>query len=93
MPRCTEETVRLGTAQWGWQPPTSGVAFTLFYSLRKPMVWDFAEVNPFSEASGNWNGALDWIARVLERLVPITQGQVLQQDATTLQHDGPIISL
>ncbi|MFX1266179.1 MAG: hypothetical protein ACFFH0_12405, partial [Promethearchaeota archaeon] len=36
MPRLTEGTVSLDTTQWGWQPPASGVAFTRFYSLRKP---------------------------------------------------------
>src|SRR5262249_30092673 len=31
-----------------------------------PMVWDFAEVNPLSDSSGNWLGAIEWIARVCE---------------------------
>ena len=30
------------------------------------MVWDFAEVNPFGEASGSLSGALDWIVKVCE---------------------------
>ncbi len=29
-----------------------------------PTVWDFAEVAPFSDASGNMDGAIDWVARV-----------------------------
>src|SRR5205814_2098797 len=29
------------------------------------MVWDFAEVNPFSESTGNWLGGVEWIARAL----------------------------
>jgi len=32
-----------------------------------PFVWDFAEVNPFSESTGNWLGAVEWIAKVIER--------------------------
>ena len=32
-----------------------------------PLVTDFAEVNPWADASGNWLGAIEWIARVLER--------------------------
>jgi putative DNA methylase len=30
------------------------------------MVWDYPEVNPFSDSSGNWMGSLDWISRVIE---------------------------
>lgn len=32
------------------------------------MVWDFAEVNPFGDASGNAIGALDWVLRVIKEL-------------------------
>jgi putative DNA methylase len=31
-----------------------------------PMVWDFAEVNPFCDSSGNWLGAIEWIRKVCE---------------------------
>jgi len=31
-----------------------------------PMVWDFAEANPFSKSSGNFQGAIDWVAQVIE---------------------------
>jgi len=31
------------------------------------MVWDFAEVNPFSGSTGDFAGALDWIAKIVER--------------------------
>ena len=30
-----------------------------------PMVWDFPELNPFSDATGNWQGALDWVNSVI----------------------------
>ncbi len=30
------------------------------------MIWDYAEVNPFSGATGDWLGALEWITRVIE---------------------------
>ncbi len=39
-----------------------------------PMVWDFAEVNPLSGASGNFLGGLEWIARVVEHLSAATRG-------------------
>jgi len=30
------------------------------------MVWDYFELNPRSQATGDWNSALNWILRVLE---------------------------
>lgn len=31
-----------------------------------PMIWDFAEANPFSSSTGNFRGAIDWVAEVIE---------------------------
>jgi DNA protecting protein DprA len=30
------------------------------------VVWDFAEINPLSDGPANWNGAIEWIRKVLE---------------------------
>ena len=30
------------------------------------VVWDFAEVNPLSNGPANWNGAIDWVLKVIE---------------------------
>ena len=46
-----------------------------------PIVWDFSEGNPFSEATGNYGGAVDWIADVVEAWPESKLGQVLQADA------------
>jgi putative DNA methylase len=49
-----------------------------------PMVWDFAEGNPFSKGTGNWEQtSLDWIIRVIERLPSKPSGSVRQFDAQT----------
>lgn len=46
-----------------------------------PMVWDFAEVNVFSDSTGNFISALAWIQKVIE-LLPANLGAVaLQADA------------
>ena len=48
-----------------------------------PMVWDFAEANPFSTQCGNWIGAcVDWIWKVVV-MSPATgtPSSVIQQDA------------
>ncbi len=34
-----------------------------------PIVWDFTEVNPLSETSGNFLGALDWVSKTSEHLL------------------------
>ncbi|MCI0143181.1 DUF1156 domain-containing protein [Arthrobacter bambusae] len=33
-----------------------------------PMVWDYAEVNPYSGSTGNFRGQLEWVAKVIGRL-------------------------
>ena len=59
-----------------------------------PMVWDFAEGNPFADAAGTWNLVLDKIVKVLEYLPDTNNhGQVHQADAATTIHanNGPVI--
>lgn len=46
-----------------------------------PMVWDFAEGNPFSFQTGNWMSAVDWIAEVLRNLNGVSPGSTRQLDA------------
>jgi len=48
-----------------------------------PMIWDFAEANPFSESTGNFEGATDWVAEVTELSSCNAPGVVKQTDATT----------
>jgi putative DNA methylase len=59
-----------------------------------PMVWDFAEANPFSESTGNFLGAIDWIAEVVQEVPCEVQGQAAQRDAMTPINDitQPLIS-
>jgi putative DNA methylase len=47
-----------------------------------PMVWDFAEANPFSNSCGNWNDAcIKWIIKAIELLPAQVGATVAQQDA------------
>jgi putative DNA methylase len=64
-----------------WTPSGEFIGHT-FTRQAIPMVWDFAEGNPFSGASGNWMGAIDWIARVIDELPTNRVGRVRQLDAT-----------
>lgn len=46
-----------------------------------PMVWDYAETNPFSNSTGNWSGAIKWISLAVERMPALKVGQAMQKDA------------
>jgi putative DNA methylase len=35
------------------------------------IVWDYVESNPFSGSTGNWQGGIDWIRRVIEHCATI----------------------
>jgi putative DNA methylase len=37
-----------------------------------PMAWDYVEVNPFSDATGNWTGAFGYLIRVLSHCAQIS---------------------
>jgi adenine-specific DNA methylase len=49
-----------------------------------PMVWDFCEVSPFSQSTGGFSGAIEWIANVIEREAPTgySAGQAESASAT-----------
>ncbi len=53
-----------------------------------PIVWDFAEANPFSESTGNWLGAIDWIARVIDKFVSGPAGTASQRDAANAKYQA-----
>jgi putative DNA methylase len=47
-----------------------------------PIVWDFAEAVPWSESSGNLDGAIDWTSRVIAAWPGSNVGQLQSADAT-----------
>jgi len=49
-----------------------------------PMVWDFAEVNPFAGAGGDFYGVVDGAAKVIVSMPCRPLGQAQQVDATTV---------
>ncbi len=59
-----------------------------------PMVWDFAEANPMSESTGNFQGTIDWTAEVVALSPNSAGGSVQQRDATTVINSvsHPLIS-
>jgi putative DNA methylase len=59
-----------------------------------PMIWDFAEANPFSESTGNFQSAVDWVAEVIQESSCNAPGEMRQQDATNIANGMryPLIS-
>ncbi|SFR38736.1 putative DNA methylase [Marinobacter gudaonensis] len=48
-----------------------------------PMVWDFAEVNPLSDSTGNFIGSINWVFKVVDLLPATASGGAQQSDAAT----------
>jgi putative DNA methylase len=64
-----------------WNLPGQKIEGT-FSRQALPIVWDFAEVNPFSDATGGYDGALEWVAEVIEAWPGSPRGQAQIADAT-----------
>jgi putative DNA methylase len=66
-----------GSRICSWDVSRDGLRNT-FGRQAIPMVWDYAEGNPFSNSSGCFNNMLDWIIKCLERLPAKNNGEVRQ---------------
>jgi putative DNA methylase len=65
-----------------WRP-AEGKSAPAFGRQAIPMVWDFAEVGPFSGAGGDWQGVVEGTASALGRLRADAPGFVVQADAVS----------
>ena len=59
-----DRLVYQNTSLCRWDP-TRGTIKGAFSKQALAVVWDFAEANPFSDASGNWEGALQWVCQAI----------------------------
>ena len=59
-----------GVCSWHNSRETIGHTFARF---ALPIVWDYTEVNPLSDSSGNYLGALDWVSRCAAHTVEAAQ--------------------
>ncbi|MEV6346537.1 DUF1156 domain-containing protein [Actinoplanes sp. NPDC051851] len=76
---------------WMPDPKNEGLRNT-FARQAVPMTWDFAEANPFSEASGNFTFMLRGVVRVVERLDGVASASVVQADAIKAVSQEALIS-
>lgn len=63
-----------------WNPPRDGIRNT-FGRQAIPMVWDYAEGNPFSNSSGCFDNMLEWVYKCIGELPANGIAEVSQFDA------------
>ena len=57
-----------------------------------PMVWDFAEANPFSSSSGNFLSQVEWISKSIGKTPATSAGEVKQISAMSRDYAGLVVS-
>ena len=80
-----DKVVDRGTTVCRWDPtPTQSGIINTFSRQAIPMSWDFAESNPIGDASGNFVGATELVAKVLVSM-PLSpaSGLASQDNAST----------
>jgi len=75
----------------GWDSSRESVRNT-FGRQAIPMSWDFAEVNLFSESSGNFIGQLEWTAEVVDRVPAAPLATARQADAASRSYSNVLVS-
>ncbi len=75
-----------------WNVPGEKIR-NVFSRQAIPMMWDYAETNPFSESSGNWMAMVDWTWKALQTTPANSPGLSRQTNATSPStYSGEIIS-
>ena len=81
------------TAVCGWDSsPSKEQVRGVFARQAIPMVWDYAEGNPFNNSSGNLAESALWVSRVLDRLPSAYQGTARQANAEVAIANGEVVS-
>ena len=72
------------SAQVSWRNSVEASRST-FARQAISMVWDYVELNPFSNSNGNWSAAsIDWVQKSLRAFCPAGKGKIEQCDAQTV---------
>jgi hypothetical protein len=69
----------------------------VFVSFALPISWDFAELNPTSDSSGNYGGCLDWVARVTDHTLSscrtAAKADVVQESAISWHSTAELVDV
>src|SRR5262249_5096799 len=88
---CASKAAAFHTSQARWRPNESKTA-PAFGRQALPMVWDFAETNPFAGAGGDWTGIVDGSCKAIQSLPAHPPAHVSQQDAMEGTHEDGLIA-
>lgn len=76
-----------------WSSSTKMEAIRGVFSRQAlPMVWDFAEANPFAGSSGSLLSDVEWVSKVVDRLPAGVNGTAIQADAAAMDYSPTVIS-
>jgi len=75
-----DRTADYNSASCRWVPHGEFIGNT-FTRQALPIVWDFAEVNPVTDSTGSFLGAIEWICHVVEAWPGSPAGNSQQADA------------
>lgn len=73
-----------------WRPDANKTA-PAFGRQGIAMVWDYAEVSPFAGAGGDWQGVVNGIGDLLQKLRPAAAGSAVQADARYMGGPGACV--
>lgn len=80
------------TSVCSWDTSRDGVRNT-FGRQAIPMVWDYAECNPFSNSTGSFNNMLDWVVESIQKLPVGEPYEAKQHNAMeSFEHNNLVIS-
>lgn len=72
-----------------WVQGGEFVGHTFAQGQSLPIKWDFAEVVPLASGSGNWDGAIGWVARVLDEVAAARSQPGIAQKASSTDQPLP----
>ena len=79
------------SSQSFWDPG-AGKVQQVFARNAMPMIWVYAEANPFSNSSGNVLGQLEYLVNALAALPAKGQGEAVQRDAASIPFEQIVVS-
>lgn len=81
-----DRMVDRGSSMCRWDPSRL-LTQSAFGRPALAFVWDFSEANPFGDASGDMNQAIDWIVKVVDELAGMSEPAVVSRgSALQLSH-------
>lgn len=77
-----DRMVDRGSSMCRWDPGYTKTQST-FGRPALPFVWDFSETNPFGDASGDMNQAIDWVVKVVGELDEMSDPALVERGSAT----------